>query len=62
MRKIEPLTDETNVLGVPVKEWNKAFIGNFQESLAEVKQSVEQGKGETSLNHPAKSSAIDGKT
>lgn len=61
MRKTEVLTDETKVLGVPVKEWNKAFIGNFEKSLAEMKQGVEQVKGEASLNNPAKSSAIDGK-
>lgn len=59
MRKTELLTDETKVLGVPVKEWDKAFIGNFEKSLAEVKQRVEQGKDET-LPNPS-SSAIDGK-
>jgi len=61
MRKTEVLTDETKVLGVPVKEWNKAFIGNFEKSLAEMKRGVEQVKDETSLHSPAKSSAIDGK-
>lgn len=60
MRKTELLTDETKVLNVPVKEWDKAFIGNFEESLAEVKQRVEQGKGETSPARPV-SSMIDGK-
>lgn len=60
MRKTERLTDETKVLGVPVKEWDKAFIGNFEKSLAEVKQRVEQVKGETLPNPPA-ASAIDGK-
>jgi len=30
----ETLTDDTTVLGVPVKEWNKAFVGAFEKSLA----------------------------
>jgi DNA invertase Pin-like site-specific DNA recombinase len=34
----EELTDETEVLGVPVKEWNKAFVGDFEKSLVEVKR------------------------
>ncbi len=34
----EPLTDETKVLGVPVKEWDKAFVGDFEKSLVEVKR------------------------
>lgn len=29
----EVLTEETLVLGVPLKEWNKAFIGSFEKSL-----------------------------
>lgn len=32
------LTDETTVQGVPVKEWNKAFVGDFEKSLVEVKR------------------------
>lgn len=32
------LTDETEILGVSVKEWNKAFVGNFEKSLLEVKR------------------------
>lgn len=32
------LTDETEVLGVPVKEWNRGFVGDFEKSLVEVKQ------------------------
>lgn len=59
MRKAEVLTDETEVLGVPVKEWNKAFVGNFEESLAEVKQRVVETQDEA-LPDP-QSSAIDGK-
>ena len=58
MRKPEVLTDETEVLGVPVKEWNKAFVGNFEESLAEVKQRVAEIQGEVSPD--PQSSAIDG--
>ena len=46
----EVLTDETMVLGAPVKEWDEAFVGNFEKSLVEVKR-------RTKL-----SSAIDGKT
>lgn len=46
----EVLTDETMVLGVPVKEWDKAFVGDFNKSLVEEKR-------RTKL-----SSAIDGKT
>ena len=34
----EPLTDETKVLGVPVKEWDKAFVGDFERSVVEVKR------------------------
>lgn len=34
----EVLTDKTEVLGVPVKEWDKAFIGDFEKSLVEVKR------------------------
>ena len=34
----EVLTDETMVLGVPAKEWDKAFIGDFEKTLAEVKR------------------------
>ncbi len=45
----EELTDETIVLGVPMKEWNKVFVGNFEKTLAELKQVAER------------SSAIDGK-
>jgi hypothetical protein len=37
----EALTDETKVLGVPVKEWNKAFVGNFEKSLGVVKARAE---------------------
>lgn len=43
------LTDETEVLGVPVKEWNKAFVGGFEKSLVEVKRRTKRA------------SAIDGK-
>lgn len=59
MRKTELLTDETEVLGVPVKEWNEAFVGSFEESLAEVRQRVDVVQGEVSPNLPAKTSAID---
>lgn len=34
----EALTDETKILGVPAKEWDKAFVGDFEKSLAEVKR------------------------
>lgn len=34
----EPLMDETKVLGVPVKEWDNAFVGDFEKSLVEVKR------------------------
>ena len=37
----EALTDDTQVLGVPVKEWNKAFVGNFEKSLGVVKNRTE---------------------
>ncbi|MFZ2974992.1 MAG: hypothetical protein WA049_20385 [Ferribacterium limneticum] len=40
----EALTDETKVLGVPVKEWNKAFVGNFEKSLGVVKARAERVK------------------
>jgi DNA invertase Pin-like site-specific DNA recombinase len=43
------LTDETTVQGIPVKEWNKTLVGNFEKSLTEVKRRIER------------SSAIDGK-
>lgn len=59
MRKTEILTDETEVLGVPVKEWNNAFVGNFEESLGEVKQRVPEIQGEALPDR--QSSAIDGK-
>ena len=47
----------TTFLGVPVKEWNIAFVGNFEESLAEVKQRVRacrkyKVKPYQILNHP----------
>lgn len=45
----EELTDETKVLGVPMKDWNEAFVGDFEKTLAELKQVAER------------SSAIDGK-
>lgn len=32
------LTDETEILGVSVKEWNKAFVGDFEKSLLEIKR------------------------
>lgn len=32
------LTDETEVLGVPVKDWDRFFIGDFEKSLEEVKR------------------------
>lgn len=38
----EELTDDTQVLGVPVKEWNKTFVGNFEKTLAKQKQDVER--------------------
>ncbi len=34
----EVITDETKVLGVPMKKWNKAFVGDFEKSLVEVKR------------------------
>ena len=36
------LTEDSLVLGVSVKRWNQAFTGNFEKSLAEVKQRVDQ--------------------
>lgn len=60
MRKSELLTDETEVLGVPVKEWNNAFVGSFEKTLAEIKQRIDLVQGEVSPNFPASSSAIDG--
>lgn len=60
MRKPEILTDETEVLGVPVKEWNNAFVGSFEETLAEIKQRTDLVQGEVSPNLQARSSAIDG--
>jgi hypothetical protein len=38
----EELTGETKILGVPMKEWNKAFVGNFEKTLEELKQSAER--------------------
>ena len=36
------LNDDSLVLGISVKRWNQAFTGNFEKSLAEVKQRVDQ--------------------
>ena len=36
------LTEDSLVLGVPVKRWNQVFVGNFKKSLTEVKQRVDQ--------------------
>lgn len=60
MRKIEALTDETKVLGITVKEWSNAFVGHFEESLAEMKLHVDLMQGNISPNLQAKSSTIDG--
>lgn len=32
----EILTDETLVLGVPITEWDKAFVGDFKKTLTEI--------------------------
>lgn len=55
------LTDETEVLGVPLKEWNKAFVGDFEKSLTKVKQRAERGQGEVPPDLPSESSTIDSK-
>lgn len=34
------LTENTVVLGIPVKTWNKAFMGNLDKTLIEVEQRV----------------------
>lgn len=36
----EILTDETLVLGVPVAEWNKVFVGDFEKTLAEISPKI----------------------
>ncbi|WP_211473228.1 hypothetical protein [Collimonas humicola] len=36
------LAGDTLVLGVPVDVWHKAFTGNFQNSLAHVKQTASE--------------------
>ena len=33
MAQQEPLTQETAVLGILVKDWHQAFTSNFEESL-----------------------------
>lgn len=40
----EILTDETLILGVPVKEWDKLFIGNFEKTLIKISQKVASQK------------------
>jgi hypothetical protein len=40
----ETLTDDTQVLGVPVREWDRAFVGDFDKSLDEVKRRAERLK------------------
>lgn len=34
----EALTNETIVLGVPVKDWDKAIVGDFEKTLVEVRR------------------------
>lgn len=40
----EILTDETPVFGVPVREWNKVFVGGFEKTLTEISQKVASQK------------------
>lgn len=40
----EILTDETPVLGMPLKEWNKAFIGDFEKTLTEISRKIASQK------------------
>lgn len=40
----EILTDETLVLGVPVKEWDKVFVGDFQKKLSEISNKMTSQK------------------
>jgi hypothetical protein len=60
MKKPEVLTDETEVFGVPVTEWNKAFVGNFEGSLSEVRQRVAETQNEA-LPDPQSSTIDEGK-
>lgn len=36
----EILTDETLVLGVPITEWDKAFVGDFEKTLIEISPQI----------------------
>lgn len=48
----EVLTDETMVLGVQAKAWDKAFVGDFEKSLAEVKRRVQNIAKAKKQKHP----------
>jgi hypothetical protein len=40
----EILTDGTLILGVPVKEWDKLFVGDFEKTLTEISQKIASQK------------------
>ena len=40
----EILTDETLILGVPVTEWDKAFVGDFEKTLTEISRKMPSQK------------------
>lgn len=57
----ELLTDETLVLGVPAKKWDEFFIGDFEKSLAEVKQLAQRVQSDASPEFPSESSTMSSK-
>lgn len=40
----EILTDETLILGVPIKEWDKVFVGDFEKTLTEISSKMASQK------------------
>lgn len=59
----EILTDETLILGVPAKEWDKLFVGDFEKTLTEISQKVASQKpsiaDDRTRNQPPSSSIAD---
>lgn len=47
----EILTDETLILGVPAKEWDKLFVGDFEKTLTEISQKVASQKSSIADAH-----------
>lgn len=60
----EILTDETLVLGVPLKEWDKVFVGDFQKTLSEISNKMTSQKPSIAdahdLSPPNTSAKTDG--